>query len=555
MRGIFMGVDKLNQPIDTNELMSLDDMANGHLDLKSLKEAANGDENTQVVARLGATYPSVAKTMRILLEQGTIDATIFGTKSLMTASALADNAYALVTDDTTSANNGYYQKRSGAWVFLPYNFYSIATAMLTGYSTDRLVITDGVNLNTMTQMGSYLGASSRTYANSPVNGKSFILTVEKTNNRFIKHTVIDSSNNDTYVAYFDSTTSPTIKWSLVNNASYRGSSTNANTATVAGNYIVTKVSTTNLPSDFTPTNGYLVVTTFGDFLLQRLFGGSTDSNLMWTRVVRISTSEFNAWQNISSGGGSTPTTSPYAGKTAVFLGDSITENGDYPARVGARLGFTAINGGFGGTRITEMTSNLAGMCGVDVADAINSGDWSVVRAGANTRYNEVPTDDNRAIVDKLEAVNWLNVDYIVCFWGTNDWSNDVPLGVNADNNRTTIKGATAYVIDKLLSKYPHLKIMFVTPMFRGRIQVGDLKDSNSTPNNNGVYLVELGDAIREQAQRRNIPAYDLYRNCGFNVLNYSTYLRDQTIDGLHPYSTVGHQHLANKIGAAFASNF
>lgn len=537
------------------EPITLQKLIDASIDSDSLEIAVNGDDSTNVETRLGGTYPTLSKAIRTILEQGTIDATIYKTKTLMTAASSIDNDYALVTDDTVSANNGYYQKRSGAWVFLPYNFYSIAAAMLTSYSTDRLTIADGTNLNTITQMGSYLGASNRTYTNSPVSGKSFILTVEKTNNRFIKHTVIDSSNNDVYVAYFDSTTAPTIKWTLVNNASYRSTSTNANTAIVAGNYIVTKASTTNLPTDFTPTNGYLTVVTFGDFLLQRLFGGSTDSNLMWTRVIRLSTNEFNAWQNITSGGSPTPTTSPYSGKTAVFLGDSITENGDYPARVGARLGLTAINGGFGGTRITEMTTNLAGMCGVDVADAINSGDWSVVRAGANTRYSEVPTDDNRSIVDRLEAVNWLNVDYIVCFWGTNDWSNDVPLGVSTDKNRTTIKGAVAYVIDKILSAHPHIKIMFVTPMFRGRIQVGDLKDSNSTPNLNGVYLVELGDAIREQANKYNIPAYDFYRNCGFNVLNYSTYLRDQTIDGLHPYSTVGHQHLANKISAAFASNF
>ena len=106
------------------ELLTIQDSIDGRLDVKSLGEAANGDENTQVVTRTGETYPSAAKTMKILLEQGTLDATVFGTKSLMLLSSLANNSYALVTDDTTSANNGYYQKRSGSWVYLAYNYTS-----------------------------------------------------------------------------------------------------------------------------------------------------------------------------------------------------------------------------------------------------------------------------------------------------------------------------------------------------------------------------------------------------------------------------------------------
>ncbi len=96
------------------ELLTLQDLANGHLDIKALGEAANGDENTIVTTRTGNTYPSAERAINIMFQNGGLPATPFATKALMTASALVDGDYAMVTDDTV--NNGLYVKTAGAWV-------------------------------------------------------------------------------------------------------------------------------------------------------------------------------------------------------------------------------------------------------------------------------------------------------------------------------------------------------------------------------------------------------------------------------------------------------
>ena len=101
------------------ELLTLQDLANGHLDVKALGEAANGDENTIVTTRTGNTYPSAERAINIMFKNGGLPATPFETRALMTASALVDGDYAMVTDDTD--NNGLYVKTAGAWTKSAYD--------------------------------------------------------------------------------------------------------------------------------------------------------------------------------------------------------------------------------------------------------------------------------------------------------------------------------------------------------------------------------------------------------------------------------------------------
>ncbi len=127
--------------------MSLQDMANGHLDVKALGEAANGDENTIVTTRTGNTYPSVKKAIKTLFENGGLPATPFKTKALMTASALANDKYAMVTDDTV--NNGLYVKTAGAWVKSSYD--QISPYISRSDSSDILNVTDSEQVRALSQ--------------------------------------------------------------------------------------------------------------------------------------------------------------------------------------------------------------------------------------------------------------------------------------------------------------------------------------------------------------------------------------------------------------------
>src|SRR5690606_7362086 len=84
-----------------------------------LEEVVNGNEAKQVTTRKGETYPSVKKAINTMFENGGLPATPFKTKALMTASSLANDKYAMVTDDTV--NNGLYVKTAGAWVKSAYD--------------------------------------------------------------------------------------------------------------------------------------------------------------------------------------------------------------------------------------------------------------------------------------------------------------------------------------------------------------------------------------------------------------------------------------------------
>lgn len=100
----------------------MQDLANGHLDVKALGEAANGDENTIVTTRTGNTYPSVKKAIKTVFENGGLPATPFSSKLEMEGSALLNGDYAVVTNDGFRSNNGYYKKVAAAWVYQGINF-------------------------------------------------------------------------------------------------------------------------------------------------------------------------------------------------------------------------------------------------------------------------------------------------------------------------------------------------------------------------------------------------------------------------------------------------
>jgi len=107
------------------ELLTMQDLANGHLDVKALGEAANGDENTIVTTRTGNTYPSAERAINTMFKNGGLPAVPFATKALMTASALVDGDYAVVTEGGPS-DVGLYIKEEGGWIRSKYDINAIS---------------------------------------------------------------------------------------------------------------------------------------------------------------------------------------------------------------------------------------------------------------------------------------------------------------------------------------------------------------------------------------------------------------------------------------------
>ena len=361
------------------------------------------------------------------------------------------------------------------------------------------------------------------------------------------------TTKNSWVRAFRISTDTFYPWTKNGDSSFLGTISTATTladyTTQSGSYLVT-VAQTDKPENAT-NSGYFDVSLHGDWVLQTYRDLLTPSNV-WQRTVRISTSIAYDWGRVSGRG-----SGAFDGKILACIGDSITENGDWPSRVATKLGLTAYNYGFGGCRMGKHSLTTQGviynkMCFFNLARYINTGVYTELIAAADALYAE-NGDDNRVQAAAFAATDWSTVDYICVAFGTNDFQGDVPIGTIADNlsDGSTFYGAINYAIQQILSVYPHIKIMFVSPMWRQRQASGDNKDSNNYPNNNGAYLYDFADAVINAANRQQLSAFDLYRNSGVNQYNYSTYL----VDGLHPTTGVGYQLVADKIGSFIASNF
>lgn len=163
------------------DAITIQALQDASLDAKSLEEVVNGNESKQVTTRLGESYPSVKKAIKTLFENGGLPATPFPTKALMTASALADGKYAMVTDDTV--NSGLYVKAGGVWVKSKYSPARVTTNTELYSTADRI---DGVYVNSDGK-AIYI-ASGWTIAAIPVlGGQTYILQA-------------DAIENNTYIA-------------------------------------------------------------------------------------------------------------------------------------------------------------------------------------------------------------------------------------------------------------------------------------------------------------------------------------------------------------------
>lgn len=150
---------------------------------------------------------------------------------------------------------------------------------------------------------------------------------------------------------------------------------------------------------------------------------------------------------------------------------------------------------------------------------------------------------------------------IISFWGgTNDWSNDVPLGnfdteiAKTTSDATTFYGACIECVKKIITLYPAKRIFCVgtTPRY---INVDADEYSNDTPNNINLYLLDYVDALKKVAEYFGLPFLDLYRTSGINKLNISQYMFMQTLNGnkyyLH-FSVDGEYQIAYRM-AGFIS--
>ena len=239
----------------------------------------------------------------------------------------------------------------------------------------------------------------------------------------------------------------------------------------------------------------------------------------------------------------------YKGKTCVCLGDSVTGNSephDYPSAIAKQTGMTVINGGFGGTRMSHHDiATFDAFSMYRLSDAIVSGDWSLQE---NSLYDPDLSEYSSEHLEALKNVDWSTVDFVTIAYGTNDIEGRVAIDNEKDALDTdTYCGALRYSLERIMTKYPQIKILILTPIYRywpdEYLDSGEKKFDEKS-------FTEWGDALMETAGEYKVPCLDMYRTLGINSANRDYFFADD--DGTHP-NNLGLKRIGDKVASALLS--
>ena len=188
-----------------------------------------------------------------------------------------------------------------------------------------------------------------------------------------------------------------------------------------------------------------------------------------------------------------------SGKKIIAYGDSITSNGQYLRYAERKIGVTIKNAGISSTTMTP-SSNPA-----------TNGDLL-------TSFNGTCPDLSK-------------YDIVTIAHGTNDLSSSVPIGeigsiTDELLDTNTFYGAYRKVIETIINNYPHIRIVLCTPIHKYTIH----EANEAVANGAGHKLKDYVDAIHNLANMYSLMVCDMYKDCGINYLNYTTYMPD----GVHP---------------------
>lgn len=203
----------------------------------------------------------------------------------------------------------------------------------------------------------------------------------------------------------------------------------------------------------------------------------------------------------SGGNGSGQNVNIFSGATALFFGDSLTEQNwhytkGYHKWIKGILGLASyINYGVSGYKIS------------DVYDKVTS-----VTDGA---------------------------DIIFVMAGVNDQQFSVPLGEMGDTTSDTIYGALYMLCGKLKEKYPTSIIIYITPAYQSKY-----------PHSSGITSYEVAKAIREVCGKFAIAVYDNFVLSGI----YSTNLSNFTTDRCH-WNDKAHEMVGKNLSQFMLATF
>lgn len=283
-----------------------------------------------------------------------------------------------------------------------------------------------------------------------------------------------------------------------------------------------------------------------------------------TRIAGEIVPRFFGWERLDNSldGDS----SSLSGQTIVNFGDSIFGNHDDSSSISSyishRTNAVSLNIGFGGSRVAEHEPYWDAFSWYRLVDEIikpntDQTKWNLqeqaITASQTGVLSGMPEYFRRRL-DRLKDIDFSSVDIVTLSAGTNDFTSKK---VNVDNtsNKEDIKtyaGSLRYGIRKLLEKYPHIKIMLCTPIYRFWLENGSFVDDSDEREFISQKLTDFVSKTKEVGKEFKIPVLDNYYELGINFYNKYQYF--PLTDGTHPNEN-GRKLIGNKIGEFLINNY
>ncbi len=141
---------------------------------------------------------------------------------------------------------------------------------------------------------------------------------------------------------------------------------------------------------------------------------------------------------------------------------------------------------------------------------------------------------------KIEEFNY-TYDIISLMGGVNDWAASSPLGTINDLSNETVYGALNIIATTLKTKYPNSFVFFMTPY--KHIGWDNL-------NSAGYNLYAIANAVKEVANKYNIPVLDM-----FNLGQFELEMYNEDSDGCHPSKDFIQNYTAPQIAQFIKDNY
>ena len=136
-------------------------------------------------------------------------------------------------------------------------------------------------------------------------------------------------------------------------------------------------------------------------------------------------------------------------------------------------------------------------------------------------------------------------DIISVMLGVNDYNRSLPLGDIDDKTKDTVYGSLNLIAEHLTTTQEDAFIFFMTP-YKCKVGSRTYKDKNDA----GYVLEDVSNAVKEVANKYNIPVLDM-----FNEGQYELEMYNYGSDGIHPSQEFIREYTAPQIAEFIRQNY